>query len=69
MANNITGNHDGKTGRSESYHIPGRGDVLRKHLVKEVEQGKHPNFTIYEIEKEKFVRSKPDETKNNNVNK
>ena len=69
MATKITGNHDGKSGRNESYYIPGRGNVSRKTLVKEVRTGKHPNFSIYELEGEKFVRSNPDNSEKNNVNK
>jgi hypothetical protein len=69
MADIITGNHDGENGRNESYHIPGRGDVARKKLVREVEKNNHPNFSIYEINGEKFVRGKPDNSKNNNINK
>ena len=69
MANNIKGNNDGENGRNDSYSIPGRGNVERQTLVKEIEQGKHPNFSTYEKGGEKFVRSNPDSTKSNNVNK
>ncbi|MFA6596937.1 MAG: hypothetical protein WCS69_04375 [Ignavibacteriaceae bacterium] len=69
MANSITGNHDGENGRNESYHIPGRGDVPRKKLVREVEEDKHPKFSIYKINREKFVRGKPDDSEKNNINK
>lgn len=69
MAKNITGNNDGEGGRNESYTIPGRGVITRQILVKEVENGKHPDFSIYEINGEKFVRSDPDSTESNNVNK
>lgn len=67
MANNIKGNEDGEGGRNESYTIPGRGRVTRKKLVQEVEQGKHPNFSTYEREGEKYVRAKPDSRTENNV--
>lgn len=69
MADNITGNHDGENGRNDSYHIHGRGDVSRNKLVSEVEQNKHPKFSIYEINREKFVRGKPDGSGKNNINK
>lgn len=69
MAKNITGNHDGDNGRNESYNIPGRGKVSRKTLVKEVEAGKHPDFSTYTHEGDKFVRSNPDSSEDNNVNK
>ena len=68
MANKIKGNHDGENGRNESYFIPGRGNVPRKTLVKEVEQRKHQDFSVYELNNEKFVRSNPDSSNGNNVN-
>jgi hypothetical protein len=68
MANNIKGNHDGKNGSNDSYQIPSRGKVTRKTLVKEIEQGKHSNFSTYERDGEKYVRAKPDHTETNNVN-
>lgn len=69
MANKITGNHDGKNGKNNSYSIPGRGNVPRKTLVKEVEAGRHQKFSIYNHGREKFVRSNPDNSAKNNVNK
>ncbi len=68
MANIIKGNHDGKGGRNETYSIPSRGKIKRTQLVKEVESGNHPSFTIYKINRTKFVRAKPDFTEKNNVN-
>ena len=69
MAKNITGNNDGEGGRNESYTIRGRGVVTRKTLVQEIEGGKHSDFSVYESGGEKFVRSNPDSTETNNVNK
>lgn len=68
MANKIRGNRDGEGGRNDSYTIPGRGVVSRDQLVKEVERGKHPNFSTYERDGEAYVRSNPDSKENNNVN-
>jgi hypothetical protein len=68
MANIIKGNRDGEGGRNESYTIPGRGTVARKGLVREVEQGKHPNFSTYTREGKTYVRGNPDSTETNNVN-
>ena len=51
MANIITGNHDGENGRNDSYNIPGRGNVSRKTVMREVEQGKHPNFSKNNVNK------------------
>ncbi len=69
MAKNIRGNKDGKNGSNNSYTIPGRGIVPRKKLVKEVDGGKHQNHHIVEIDGKEYVRSNPDKTPNNNVDK
>lgn len=68
MAKNIKGNKDGENGRNETYTIPGRGTVARKVLVKEIEQAKHSDFSVYERDGEKFVRANPDDSSKNNVN-
>jgi hypothetical protein len=68
MANIIKGNQDGENGGNESYTIPGRGVVSRPQLVREVEHGKHPNFSTYERDGVKYVRGNPDSRTNNNVN-
>lgn len=68
MANNIKGNQDGKNGGNDSYQIPSRGKVERKKLVKEVEQGKHPAFSTYKLNGEKYVRANRDDSTDNNVN-
>lgn len=68
MANNIKGNQDGENGRNESYRILGRtSKISRKRLVKEVEKGIHPKFSIYERNREKYVRAKADHSVGNNV--
>jgi len=69
MARKITGNNDGPGGRNESYNIPGRGDVSRKKLVKEVEKGLHPHHHVYERDGEKYIRDNPDSSTKDNVNK
>jgi hypothetical protein len=69
MAINIRGNQDGDNCSNNSYTIHGRGIVKRNKLVKEVKKGKHPNHHTVEVDGEKYVRSNPDRTKNNNVNK
>lgn len=69
MAKTIKGNHDGEGGRNDSYTIPGRGIVERQEVVKEIEKGKHSDFSIYKRDQEKFVRAKPDSSQANNVNR
>lgn len=69
MAKNIRGNGDGKNGENQSYTILGRGVVSRTELIKEVEQGRHPDFHIYERNGVEYVRADPDSSKQNNVDK
>lgn len=69
MANIIKGNQDGENGENDTYSIPGRGAAIpRPAVVKEVKQGKHPNFGIYTRNDVEYVRGKPDSTKTDNVN-
>lgn len=68
MAKNIKGNGDSPTGANNSYNIPGRGTVSRPKLVREVENGQHPNFSTYERNGVKYVRGNPDNRTGNNVN-
>ncbi|WP_102402232.1 DUF3892 domain-containing protein [Vibrio cyclitrophicus] len=69
MAKNIRGNQDGKNGENQSYTVPGRGEVSRPKMVREVKQGKHENHSIYTREGVEYVRAKPDLSKGNNVDK
>lgn len=66
----ITGNRDGKNGRNETYRVGNERNVSRARAVREVEQGKHPNYHVLKTEKgEKFVRDNPDRSVRDNVNK
>jgi len=69
MAINIRGNRDGDNGHNDSYTIQGRGTVSRPRLVKEVELGMHPKHTTTQIDGVKYVKAKPDNRTQNNVNK
>ena len=69
MAKNIIGNKDGKKGGNDSYRIPGRGNVPRTTVVREVKVGKHPLHTITRINDEEYIKAKPDNSEINNVNR
>ncbi len=69
MAKNIIGNRDGENGRNDSYRIPGRGIVPRTKLVREVKLNKHPSHTTTKINGREYVKAKPDNRTQNNVNK
>lgn len=69
MAKNIKGNHDGAKGENVTYRIQGRGShIPRETLVKEIEQGKHPEHIVTEINGKKYAKAKPDSSEKNNVN-
>jgi hypothetical protein len=69
MAKNIKGNRDGENGHNDSYTIPGRGIVSRPKLVKEIKTGRHPNHTTIKVDGVEYVKAKPDNKTQNNVNK
>jgi hypothetical protein len=69
MADTIKGNQDGPRGENESYKIPGRGSAIpRPIVVREVEQGKHPHFSVYKRDGVKYVRGNPNAVRKDNVN-
>lgn len=42
----IKGNNDGPGGRNETYNVGKRKNVPRAQVVKEIEQGKHPDAHV-----------------------
>lgn len=69
MMANIIGNNDGPGGRNETYRIGKRKNVPRNEAVKEVEDGKHPGAHVVKVNKRKYVRDNPDNSKRDNVNR
>lgn len=70
MAKNIIGNQDGENGENETFRIPGRGtDLPRDLIVEEIEQGKHPDFHVYERDGVKYPRENPNPSIGDNVNR
>ena len=65
----IVGNNDGPGGRNETYQIGARKAVPRAQAVKEVEAGRHPGAHVYKLNKRKYVRDNPDNSKRDNVNR
>ena len=49
--------------------IPGRGDVPRTTVVREVKLNKHPLHTTTRINGKEYVKAKPDNRTINNVNR
>jgi len=69
MATHIKGNNDGLKGGNETYNIKGRGsNIPRTKLVKEVKDEKHPNHTTTKINGKEYVKAKPNNKTNDNVN-
>jgi hypothetical protein len=70
MANKINGNRDGINGRNKTYSIPGRSSsISRETIVKEINQGKHPNHSTYKRNGIEYARANPNPEKYDNVNK
>lgn len=65
----IVGNNDGPGGRNETYDVGSRKNIKRRELVREVEQGKHPDAHIIIVNEQKYVRDNPDSTTKDNVNR
>lgn len=70
MAKNIIGNNDGPGGRNDTVNIPGRGtNIPIETINKEIEKGKHPNFTTTEINGKIYPKAKPNPKTEDNVNR
>lgn len=69
MAKNIKGNRDGLNNRNETYTIQGRGVISKNQVVKETNQGKHPNHFVTKINGNEYIKSKPNKNIDDNVNK
>lgn len=65
----IVGNNDGAGGRNETYNVGNRMNVPRTQLVKEIENGQHPDAHVYKINGRKYARDNPDKSKKDNVNR
>lgn len=64
----INGNGGGKNGGNESYTVTGRGDVSRAKMVREVEQGRHPDTHVVEVNGKKYARNNPNHNRPDNIN-
>lgn len=65
----IKGDNDGPGGRNETYNVGKRKNVPRAQVVKEIEQGKHPDAHVVKVNGEKYARDNPDHSKKDNVNR
>ena len=68
MADRIKGNGDSQNGSNATYRIAGRGtNIPRQKIVRELKQGKHPNFAPYKRNGVEYVRGNPNPRKSDNV--
>lgn len=65
----IRGKNDGPNGRNEHYDVGARKNVPRAQIVKEIEQGMHPDAHVVEVNGRKYARDNPDGSKKDNVNR
>lgn len=64
----INGNGSNNGSGNESYTIIGRGEVSRSQLVREVQQGQHPDTHIYERNGVQYARNNPNCDLPDNIN-
>lgn len=70
MAKKIMGNQDGSKGGNDTYNIQGRGvNIPRTIIVSETKKGLHPNHTVTKINGKEYIKAKPNNTEQDNVNK
>lgn len=57
---------ESKTGGAETYKV-GKTTKTRCETVKEIKEGKHPNYHIVKIKGAEYARSNPDGKTFNNI--
>lgn len=64
----INGNGGGRNGGNASYTIIGRRTVSRSQLVREVNQGRHPDTHVVNVNGVDYARNNPNSSKPDNIN-
>jgi hypothetical protein len=69
MANKrVTVTNESDSGRNQRFHDNRTGqDMSRPEFVRQIEQGKYPNYHVREIKGVKTPVSNPDYSENNNL--
>lgn len=67
MAKNIKVTKESPTGRNQRFQKPNGKEISRREFVKEIEQGKHPDYHVRKINKVKTPASNPDGRQGNNL--
>jgi hypothetical protein len=64
----INGNGGGRNGGNESYTITGRGTVSRSNLIREINNGQHPDTHVVVRNGIEYARNNPNSNKPDNIN-
>lgn len=64
---NITVTRETASGLNTHFNVPGRGEVTRGQLVREVQVGKHPGYHTRDVNGRRIVASNPDGSERNNL--
>lgn len=63
---NIRVTKESPTGLNQRFNVGGR-EIPRSELVKEIRQGKHPDYHVMTFEGKEIPRSNPDKSQRNNL--
>jgi hypothetical protein len=63
----ITVTRETQTGLNTHFNVPGRGEMTRGKLAREVDSGKHPGYHTRRLEGRRIIASNPDCSKKNNL--
>lgn len=63
----ITVTRETPSGLNTHFNVPGRGELTRGQLAREVDAGKHPGYHTRKVEGQRIIASNPDGTTRNNL--
>ena len=64
---NITVSRETSSGLNTHFKVPGRGEITRGQLSREVDAGKHPGYHTRKVNGQRIVASNPDGSEKNNL--
>lgn len=67
MAKRIKVTKESPTGRNQKFQKPNGQEISRQQFVREIEQGKQPDYHVRKINKIKTPVSNPDGKEKNNL--
>lgn len=63
----ITVTRETESGLNTHFNVPGRGEITRGQLAREVDAGKHPGYHTRTVGGRRIVASNPDGSERNNL--